>query len=40
LGFFIAVGFANVEGAFADVMEKWVSWFAALIVLSVGRLRE
>lgn len=38
-GFFMAVGFANIAGPFADVMEKWVSWIAALILLILGRVK-
>ncbi|MEP3890240.1 MAG: sodium/proline symporter [Hellea sp.] len=39
-GFFIAVTFANSSMAYADVMEKWVSWLAGLLILSFGRKRH
>ncbi len=38
-GFFTAVIFANVSGAGADVIEKWVSWIMGLIILLIGRTR-
>ena len=37
VGFSIAVIFANVSGAGADVIEKWVSWVTGLAVLFLGR---
>jgi len=36
-GFFIAVTFANSDMAYADVIEKWVSWLVGLLILSFGR---
>ncbi len=39
VGFFTAVIFANVAGPFADVIEKWASWIAGLIILYAGRQR-
>lgn len=36
-GFFIAVTFANSDMAYADVIEKWVSWLAGLLILFFGR---
>jgi len=40
LGFFIAVGFANVAGPMADVAEKWGSWVIGLLILTAGRLKN
>ena len=36
-GFFTAVIFANIDGALADVIEKWVSWGIGLVILLLGR---
>ena len=36
-GFFTAVIFANIDGALADVIEKWVSWGVGLVILLLGR---
>ena len=36
-GFSIAVYFANIDGALADVIEKWVSWLVGLFILLIGR---
>jgi len=38
-GFVIAVGFANMAGPLADVVEKWGSWAVGLLILAVGRVR-
>ena len=37
IGFFTAVIFANIDGTLADIIEKWASWGAALILLFAGR---
>ena len=37
VGFLIAVGAYNVAGTGADVIEKWGSWAAGFIILSIGR---
>lgn len=37
IGFMIAVVFANIGGPAADVIEKWLSWSVALIILALGR---
>ena len=39
VGFLIAVIFANVSGAGADVIEKWGSWILGLLILFLGRIR-
>ena len=39
-GFFVAVYFANIDGTLADVIEKWVSWIAGLLILLIGRERN
>ena len=39
VGFSIAVIFANVSGAGADVIEKWASWVVGLLILFSGRTR-
>jgi len=36
-GFFIAVIFANSGIAYADVIEKWISWLAGLLILFIGK---
>ena len=36
-GFFTAVIFANIDGALADVIEKWASWALGLVILFIGR---
>lgn len=36
-GFFIAVGFSYMDGPLADVIEKWGSWAAGLMILTLGR---
>ena len=38
-GFFTAVIFANITGAGADVIEKWISWIIGLSILWLGRTR-
>jgi len=38
-GFLIAVSAYNVAGTGADVIEKWGSWVAGLIILALGRRR-
>ncbi|MDA8708823.1 hypothetical protein N9M10_05550, partial [Hellea sp.] len=37
LGFFTAVLFANSDMAFADIIEKWLSWVIGLTVLAIGK---
>ena len=37
LGFLIAVTAYNVDGALADVIEKWGSWAVGLAILFIGR---
>lgn len=39
-GFVIAVTAYNIDGAVADVIEKWVSWVIGLLILWVGRKSE
>lgn len=39
-GFFIAVIFANSGAAYADVIEKWVSWMIGLLILFIGRTKN
>jgi len=39
-GFSVAVIFANIDGAFAEVVEKWVSWIIGLVILRVGKKHE
>ena len=36
-GFSLAVIFSNIDGALADVIEKWVSWAVGLLILVLGR---
>lgn len=38
-GFFIAIISANIDGTFADMVEKWGSWIVGLILLYAGRRR-
>lgn len=40
LGFALAVTFANIDVAYADVIEKWMSWIAGLLILYLGRIRD
>lgn len=40
VGFFIAVTFANVDGSFADMIEKWLSWIMGLAILIFGRTKN
>ncbi|CAM3649945.1 sodium/proline symporter [Litorimonas haliclonae] len=40
VGFFTAVIFANVEGSFADMVEKWLSWIFGLTILTFGRRKN
>lgn len=40
VGFFTAVIFANVEGSFADMIEKWLSWILGLFILAIGRIKN
>ena len=37
LGFFTAVLFANSDLAYADIIEKWLSWVIGLTVLAIGK---
>lgn len=39
-GFLTAVVFSNVDGARADVIEKWLSWGLGLVVLFAGRQKH
>jgi len=38
-GFLIAVTAYNVAGPLADMIEKWGSWAAGFVILTLGRRR-
>ncbi len=40
VGFFTAVISYNIDGALADVVEKWGSWVLGLIILTLGRSKK
>lgn len=38
-GFFIAVTAYNIDGAVAEIVEKWVSWAVAFLILVLGKIK-